>query len=265
MLNRLKRLHNPRAALDFIWRSTPSPGYEGEQETLAASSYRLSYRLKAAVAVQALVDNRSLEKSWARKKVEAALELELAWCRIALADTVRWAICSGLSYEDIQAVARSVPPVPASTIEREQLFRELTARFLLEQDDAKAALAIALHLHADLAPAFDITTLEQVAIAVNSHAMHKLSLSASVDAVLVGALAGTLLYFRFSVAEFASTVPEHWKAKSAAAAIAFAATSFLTKELVQLVAMSAGRQYALGVVRAKLKSACGGEPPTRLR
>jgi hypothetical protein len=265
MLNRLKRIYNPLASLDYNWVSTPSPHYDGDWGPRAADLAREGFRLKSVTAIQALIASRSLEKSFVRKQVEKALDLELAWCRMALADTIRWGICCGLESEDIQRIASTIPFVPVSAMGKEQLFGELIARFLNKQEDPAQALAAVLQLHAVLSPSVDITTLEQIAIAIHGHTMHKLSLSAGLEVIGVTVFAGLAFSVRSGIVALAAMAPTHLSAKVIAGGLALGASRFITKGIAGIVAKSAGTAYALLAVRAKLRGVDGLEPFTGLR
>jgi len=265
MLERLKKLYNPLAPLEYVWLSTPSPNYDGAWGPETAAIARTGYRLKAKAAIQTLVESREAQKTWLRKKVEKRLQLEVAWSRMALADALRWAICCGLEVEDIQELARNVPPVPVSGAAQSTLFRELTARFLDERESPSDALLAVLHLHAVLLPSFDITTLENVALAINGHAMHKLAFSASVEVVCTVAMAATAHLVRAGLAALAAMIPSQWGAKAAVAALAFSAGRFITKGLTRMVSESIGKLYALLVVHRGLEGVEGLEPYSGLR
>lgn len=165
---------NLKVALEAMWRLTPSPA---STNVAFINSTMAEYRRKAEAAIYLLLQSWETPKSWLRKESENWLGLNLAWCRIAITELIRCAICQGASQQDISAIAASVPAIPVAKRHRRKRGIELMETILKSRGNSLAALAAAVELHAILEPGFDISDFELFGTVVSDYLLGKIRLA----------------------------------------------------------------------------------------
>lgn len=244
-----KKRYSSKASLDLLWRLTPSPHWEGLK---AANDAQANHQRKAKWAIRVMTDNTAAPKSWVRKKAEGWLELDVAWCRLAIAEAMRWSVCRGAELPELLQAAAAVPAIPVSLHERERRRSELTATILGSGGDALLAFKAAIELHAVLLPTFDISDAELLAVVVNDHISTRPLVSTAVNLSVTAAIAGLAFALRASVAAFVAMLFASLGAQVIAGVLAYHAGRFFTKGVAPFVARSGARTYALWRVSRQL-------------
>ncbi|PQA78058.1 hypothetical protein [Rhodoferax sp. TS-BS-61-7] len=183
---------NLKVALELMWQLTPSPNCAKEAIVKAAQA---EHRHKSLVTIQVLARNANSPKSWLRAEIEKKLGLDVAWCQLAIAETIRWAITQGASLSDVSAVVAAVAPIPVGKHKRRKRVAELTEKIITTQGinlgAALSVLAATIEIHALLAPEFDISNTEQLGVVVSD--------SISTDAMISAGVRMSLVMFCFGV------------------------------------------------------------------